>query len=269
MPLKIQLASDLHLEFLQFKWPGERLITPAPEADVLVLAGDIASGTDAFGLFKAWPVPVIYVCGNHELYGGAYAGRINKMRSNSAPKSNAHFLENDVAIIGDTRVIGAIFWTDYNLRSHLSQSSQMEHAMDNLNDHRLIRVGRRVFTAQDALNCHKYSRDWLIQELAKPWAGKTVVITHHGPHPLSVHHRYAGDVLNSAFVSDLSEILFSEYAPDLWLHGHVHDSFDYNVGRTRVISNPAGYLLNRRFAQTRDEFKFENETFDSNLIVEI
>lgn len=58
-------------------------------------------------------------------------------------------------------------------------------------------------------------------------------------------------------------------APDLWLHGHVHDSFDYNVGRTRVIANPAGYLLNRRFAQTRDEFKFENETFNPNLIVEI
>jgi hypothetical protein len=43
--MKIQLASDLHLEFLR-RFPGERLITPAPGADVLILAGDISNGTD-------------------------------------------------------------------------------------------------------------------------------------------------------------------------------------------------------------------------------
>lgn len=32
------------------------------------------------------------------------------------------------------------------------------------------------------------------------------VITHHGPHCGSVHPRYAGDPLNAAFVSDLSEL---------------------------------------------------------------
>ena len=44
MNIKIQLASDLHLEFLQQRWPCERLITPQSDADVLVLAGDIANG---------------------------------------------------------------------------------------------------------------------------------------------------------------------------------------------------------------------------------
>ncbi len=62
--MKIQLDSDLHLEYLAKRFPGERLITPHPDADVLVLAGDIASGTDAIVLFRDWPVPVIYVIGN-------------------------------------------------------------------------------------------------------------------------------------------------------------------------------------------------------------
>jgi len=266
--MQIQIASDLHLEFLQQDWPCELIIKPA-EADVLVLAGDIASSTEAFRLFQDWPTPVIYVAGNHEFYGGAYAPRINKMRAKSAPKTNIHFLENDTAIIGDTRFIGCILWTDYNLYSTASQASQMTYAQNHLNDHELIRIGRRKFAAQDALNRHEFSREWLKRELAKSWPGRTVVVTHHGPHPLSVHPKYADDMLTAAFVSDLSEILVSDHAPDLWIHGHVHDSFDYAVGRTRVLANPAGYLLNRRTAKDPSEFRFENPAFDSRMKVEV
>lgn len=39
--MKIQLASDLHLEHLVRQFPSETLIRPARQADVLVLAGDI------------------------------------------------------------------------------------------------------------------------------------------------------------------------------------------------------------------------------------
>ena len=55
-------------------------------------------------------------------------------------------------------------------------------------------------------------------------------------------------------------------APTLWLHGHTHAGSDYQVGRCRVVANPAGYVRNREFAH-RDDFVFENETFDRNLIV--
>ena len=49
--LRIQLASDLHLEFLESCFPGERLIAPAADADLLVLAGDVANGIRAIELF--------------------------------------------------------------------------------------------------------------------------------------------------------------------------------------------------------------------------
>ena len=29
----------------------------------------------------------------------------------------------------------------------------------------------------------------------------------------------------------------------LWIHGHVHNNFDYMIGDTRVICNPRGYEM--------------------------
>ncbi len=268
--MKIQLASDLHLEFFQHDWPGERLIGPVPGADVLVLAGDIANGADPFRLFADWPshperVPIIMVAGNHEFYGHAIEPMRTKMKEGAA-LNNIHFLENESVVIGGVRFLGATLWTDYKLRSDRNQSQQMEVAERSLNDHRLIRTGRSCFSAQDALDRHEASRAWLVSEFVKPFQGKTVVITHHGPHPLSVHPKYVGNPLNSAFVSDLTDVV--RHA-DLWLHGHVHDGFDYQIGNCRVVANPAGYVLNRSYARSREEFRFENETFNPNLLIEI
>lgn len=61
------------------------------------------------------------------------------------------------------------------------------------------------------------------------------MVTHHGVAPPSVHPRYADDPVDGAFVSDLGPLL--ELA-DVWIHGHVHDSFDYRVGQSRVIASP-------------------------------
>mgnify|MGYP000937175975 FL=1 len=189
--MKIQLASDLHLEFLQHQWPGERIIAPALGADVLVLAGDIAGGAEPFRLFANWQshparVPIVAVAGNHELYGHVYAPVLQKMREGAA-LNNIHFLENDSVAIGDTRFLGCMLWTDYKLRTHLPQAQQMAYAERSLNDHRLIRTGRKVFSAQDALDRHMESRAWLIEELAKLWAGNNVVVMHPEPHNQSVH----------------------------------------------------------------------------------
>lgn len=271
--MKIQLASDLHLEFLQEAWPGEHIIDPVACADVLVLAGDIAAGSDGINFFGDWPspngrVPVVYVAGNHEFYGHPIGPQRERMKAAAALRG-VHFLENETVEIGEVRFLGATLWTDYKLRSDRTQAQQMEAVERGLNDHRLIRTGRKLFTAKDALERHMESRAWLISELAKSWEGKTVVVTHHGPHPLSTHPRYVDNPLNGGFVSDLSEILLSSNAPHLWLHGHVHDGFDYTVGCARVVANPAGYIRNRRSAGNRQEFEFENPLFDPRMVVEV
>lgn len=267
--MKIQLASDLHLEFMQREYPCERLIAPMPGADLLVLAGDIANGAEALRLFGHWPsspsrVPIIYVAGNHEFYGHSIEPMRQKMKEGAA-MNNIHFLENESVVIEGVRFLGTTLWTDYQIDPNRSQNEQMQRLERGLNDHQLIRTGRNRFSTQDALNRHVQAREWLTQELAQPWQGKTVVVSHHAPHPGSVHPRYRDNALSPGFASDLSTLM---PGVDLWLHGHVHDSFDYQVGRCRVVANPAGYVLNRGYAQ-REDYRFENETFNKHLVLEL
>ncbi|MDI1270514.1 MAG: metallophosphoesterase [Polaromonas sp.] len=68
------------------EFPGESLISPAHGADLLVLAGDIGSGTQAIDLFKDWSVPVLFLAGNHEFYGHS----IEKMRIDLRSAAQGH-----------------------------------------------------------------------------------------------------------------------------------------------------------------------------------
>ena len=264
--MKIQIASDLHLEFLQGLFPGERLISPAVDADILVLAGDIANGTEAIELFENWPVPVLYLAGNHEFYGRSMEQTRSDLRR-AAAGTHVTFMDHDVVDFGGVRFLGTTLWTDYRLELNRTQRQLMETAELSINDHSQIRFGAGRFTAQQALSEHELSRAWLEQELAKkPYEGKTVVVTHHGPHRLSVHPRYVGVAINAAFVSDLSELLPKA---DLWIHGHVHDSFDYSVLGCRVVANPAGYARNRRAVASTKELVLENNAFEWACVVEV
>lgn len=261
--MKIQIASDLHLTLLDSRFPGYRAIEPT-DADVLVLAGDIHRGAGTIETFADWPVPVVYVHGNHELYHEAYSPALEAMRAASAG-SNVHLLERDALILHGVRFLGCCLWTDYRLFPG-QRDEAMATAEKLLRDHQAIRMPDRLFAAQDALGVHQQSRAWLEEKLGEDFDGPTVVVTHHGPHPKSVHPRYAGMLLNAAFVSDLTPVLKQA---DLWIHGHVHDSFDYRVSGTRVIANPRGYAMNRLVATSPEEIIWENERFDPRLVVDI
>ena len=241
------------------------MLSPAHGADLLVLAGDIGNGTQAIDLFKDWPIPVLFILGNHEAYGHMFQQtRIDLCKA--AASTSVTFLDNDVVDFGGVRFLGTTLWTDYRLDLNRTQRQLMEKAEMSINDHRSIRDISGKFTAQRALDEHIVARMWLETELAKPYDGRTVVISHHGPHPLSVHPRYAGDPVNAAFVSDLSELLPKA---DLWLHGHVHDSFDYKVGECRVVANPLGYARNLRSVEHAKELVFENQAFQWACVVDV
>lgn len=212
---------------------------------------------------------MVYVAGNHEFYGHTLEPIYDQLREASArSQGRFHFLENDRVVMQGVRFLGATLWTDYRLNAGPKKSQQqlMAYAGRCLNDHRLIRLGRKLFEPAHALALHEVSRSWLTSELVKPFPGKTVVVSHHGPHPLSVHPRYADTDLNAAFVSDLSELM---PGVDLWLHGHVHDGFDYRAGTCRVVANPAGYVRNRGWVEHARDFVFENETFNPSLLLEV
>lgn len=262
--MKIQIASDLHLEFLEPYFPDYRIVRRT-DADVLVIAGDIHRQDRAIAAFCDWNVPVIYVHGNHELYGGAYESIGCQLRATAA-QAGVHYLERDEYRLNGVRFLGCCLWTDYELIPGMREEAQRE-ANDHLMDRKMIVMeDGRPFGADIAQAIHRESLAWLREKLDEPFDGKTVIVTHHAPHPASIHPRFAGSLLNAAFVSDLTPLVQRAH---LWIHGHVHDSADYRVGAARVIANPRGYPKNRKTAQTPEQLEWENPLFDPLLVVEI
>jgi Icc-related predicted phosphoesterase len=116
----------------------------------------------------------------------------------------------------------------------------MQAVRQRMTDFSIIQNNGQRFTPEDAIRLHTASRDWLAAMLAEPFYGQTVVVTHHAPSSQSVHTRYARDLLTPAFASNLENLMEGDRAA-LWVHGHMHESFDYEVYGTRVVCNPRGY----------------------------
>lgn len=137
----------------------------------------------------------------------------------------------------------------------------MAEAQKLMYDFSRIRIGappaERVLTPLDTTRIFDASARWLDDELSRPFPGPTVVVTHHAPSPKSIHPRFAGSALNAAFVSD-AEWLLRDRRARLWIHGHTHNSFDYEVEGTRVLCNPRGYAK---------DGAIENPAFDPLLTV--
>lgn len=245
--MKLHVVSDLHLEHD----PNWRL--PQTDADVLVLAGDIAPGLRGMGAFFKLGKPVLYVPGNHEYYGENVPGLLAAMRLYAKP-SGITIVDNEEVVIDGVRFLGSTLWTDFALYGADKRDQSIAYADKHLNDYITIRNGQGGWlTARQTMDMHAKAVAWLGRKLAEPFDGTTVVITHHAPHPNSVHARFSGHLLNSAFVSNLTPLMGK--AP-LWIHGHTHNCFDYAVAGTRVVANPKGY-------------GDENKAFDSAFVVTV
>jgi len=237
--MKIWLFSDLHLEFAVLRQP-----LVIPDADVCVVAGDLcrapANGVHWLAENIAHAMPCVYVAGNHEFYGGGIKECLEDGHAAAARFPSVHFLENDFVVIHGVRFIGATLWTDYRIDGH--QELAMMHARERMNDYRKIAHQRNPwqrFVPETAYRMHVVSRRF-IETALKADPITTVVVTHHLPHARSIPSRFRDDLLNAAYASDLTEVIEAG-APALWLHGHTHDSCDYQVGNTRVMCNPRGY----------------------------
>ncbi len=268
--MNLQLASDLHLEHLAARFPGETLIRPAAAADLLVLAGDIAPTTDAVRLFADWPVPVVYVPGNHEFFDADWQATRRALRR-AAEGTRVVVLDSDAWVWRGVRFLGCTLWTDYGLEPDVPQADQMRRCAGRIRDHAVIRVDDAWFTPSHALAEHRRNRAWLQAQLEQPFDGPTVVVSHHAPSARSIHPRFSGHASNPAFASRLDALVARA---DVWLHGHVHDSFDYRIadagGRCcRVVANPRGYARGRDQAGSVADLAFENTAFVPECVIAV
>ena len=267
--MRIQFFSDLHIGVAPIK-----RITIGPDVDVVVIAGDICEGIkNAFEhVRRIVPerIPVVMTAGNHEFYRRVWSEEIAQAKS-LAGEFNLLFVNDDVVLLGDTRFVGSTLWTNYRLFGDANAVVAMEAARRGMNDHRLITWQKnpwKRFRPEEALLLHERSRRFIVDALTMPFAGNTVVVTHHAPHFGSVEKRFQNDALTAAFASDLTDVItIREVGADreddeqrknklIWNHGHIHASSDYNVGGVRILANPHGYGA-------------ENPGFDPQLIVEV
>ncbi|MBC3920060.1 metallophosphoesterase [Undibacterium sp. CY18W] len=259
--MRILPLSDLHHELWREAAPT---IDPTIcHPDVVVLAGDIDTGAKAveWAAQTFSGIPVLYVHGNHESYGKHLDHVQEDIEAACIASGNVHFLNCNELVLDNVRFLGATLWTDFRLFGDDDRQIAMREAEAVMVDYkriRLARVGYRKLRSADTAKFHSEHKLWLKQKLAEPFAGKTVVVTHMAPSMKSVPERYAQDMVFAAYASNLDEIASQA---DLWIHGHMHESFDYEIGQCRVVCNPCGY-------KTRAGTP-ENAHFDPNLIIEL
>lgn len=251
----LQVFSDLHADVAPV-----RPIVIAPRLDAVVIAGDVCEGLaealrHARALVPA-AIPIVFVAGNHEHYGRNLDNELAAGRR-IAPELGIHFLEDDSAMVGSVRFLGATLWTDFEFWGADKREVAMAVAGASMNDHQRIThtPGGIRFMPADARARHLASRAFLEARLARRHRGRTVVVTHHLPHEASIHMRFRASPLNVAFASDLAEMIL-RHRPALWVHGHTHGSVDARIGSTRIVCNPHGYGA-------------ENPAFDPCLVVEV
>lgn len=245
--MKIQLLSDLHLETEDFT------PRPAPGADLLVLAGDIDSTWQGLGLFADWPVPVIFVPGNHEFdardIDEALAGLRDRCR-----QLGIMLLEKDTLILAApdgrrVRFVGTTRWSDFDLFGEDKRAKAIRAAGYFVKVMKARRHGE-VFgpeqVREEALRCRAWLADTLAQrpQDAPPGQGwdTTVTVTHYGPSLLSADPRYGGQPGTASFCNADDDLM---PGAQWWIHGHLHCRQDYTVahagGTTRVVSNARGH----------------------------
>jgi predicted phosphodiesterase len=266
--VKLQLLSDLHLEADPY-YPA----TPAPDADLLVLAGDIGSyqkgsrlaaqGEHDWGLARfspklgRWPVPVLFVPGNHEYDGFDIDDAAARLRT-VCDELGITMLDRDVLLwpaeggAGPVvRFIGCTLWSDFDALCRRPESStsvaqvnatlrdKAMRAADHYLAKAAIRQGAAPFDARAVRARALAEQAWLRARLTEPHThGPTVVVTHFAPSLKSADPRYGLQPGTAGFCNALDDALAHA---DLWLHGHLHCPSDYRVGRCRVVANPLGY----------------------------
>lgn len=235
--MKLQIASNLHLEMHRNHQPPIQDFFPAGERDVLVLAREIDVYQDAleFVESEARVSPVIYVPGNHEYYRGwGRKATAQFWREVAEETPDLHYVDGDSVTIEGVRFWGAAWYSDLRGRRdpgqlHMVENSVMDFA-SGIND-------AGTWTVQRHIAEHERQTGLLRAEADRV----DVAITHWPPIREATASRFRGSPLSGYFVNDRENVVREIGAQQLWISGHARDPYDCMVGRTRCIGNPCGY----------------------------
>ncbi len=244
---RLWIFSDLHQDWADNAWDPT---AHAPAFDVAVAAGDVHSpltqAIDWLGDHFAG-TPVLYVPGNHCFWWDrgddryTHDDQIARGRD-LAVRRGIYLLSDDALTLGNVRYLGSTLWSDLRWGTW-SATHGARTAQKGMNDYRRIRRRRsghhKYVRPSDTVAWHRASRAWLDDKLGLPFAGPTVVVTHHAPHQMSLPSPDFD--LAHCYASDLSRLI-EDRQPNLWVHGHLHSRSDYRIGATRIVCNARGHI---------------------------
>jgi hypothetical protein len=280
--MRAHIVSDLHADFT-----SNVIALPPVDCDVHLWLGDGAAPLrHAIEIMaetlKNSTAIKIYVAGNHDFYHtAAYPQSFMQdelARGIELGKAlRIHVLSNDVMVVGSTRILGTTLWTDFTAGTDtMSRKQKMaisqkgwygDERYDNgrkdyHEDFRQIRFdapgSKNRFTPSQWLTLHEEAIEFLRgQILDTPWDGETIVATHMAPSSGSLMPGFQNH--DWLYATNDCADLFQHV--DLWAHGHIHASRDYEIEGCRILSNPRGYPAKSG--------GFENPKWDPSLVVEI
>lgn len=256
--MKLCFLSDLHFE------SGYNIIFDENSFDVLILAGDIFVYSNDYSKKKfiefvsSLKKEILFVSGNHEYYDSDFKTVNNYLKCLEKQYKNFHYLNNEYYDFNGVRFLGSTLWSDFGFCYCISEHIYYEKINDfkkiffNENNH--FRINHCVSFAYEA---KEFIKNNLSTHL------KNVVITHFPPSQksFSEENKVKFQDVNAYFACNCYDIINDNIY--LWIHGHCHNSSSYYLGKTLVISNPRGYLIND------DYYMYENEKFKENMIIEI
>jgi hypothetical protein len=252
--MKLQLLSDLHLESHP-RFHAE----PIPGADLLVLAGDIGSyqegsrladtdfGLGRFSPRNGWPVPVVYVPGNHEYDNADFDETHDRLRT-LCTELDIQWLERETLVIDGIRFVGTTLWADFDAlvepTDGLAEALKKRGKAMRAADFYLEKAATGV-TASSSSPARCASRRWCARRGCAS-AGRALRRHHRR------HHAFRADAgeRRSALRPDAGHRRLLQFPrrtaahAQLWLHGHLHCAFDYVKDGCRVVANPLGYKRN-------------------------
>jgi predicted phosphohydrolase len=238
--MRIQYASDLHLEFkANTLYLQENPLSVI--GDILVLAGDIilfGKNSLAQHPFFDWCADnfqeTYIIPGNHEYYNGTeLSDTLSDFEYFLRP--NVRYLNNKSIITGQVELFFTTLWCTVDI-------AQLMPVQLGVSDcHRIIYNNRR-FTSQDYEVIHQYCLAWLRESLNQSLAKRKIIVTHYCPTDRFRDPRFIESTINSAFVVRMDDFIEHSLA-DYWIFGHTHyNGGEASIGKTQLLCNQLGYV---------------------------
>lgn len=241
--MRLQIASDLHLEFPQ----NERFMKLNPlkaEGDILLLAGDIVPLRDMeryrdfFDRIADNYNQTYWVPGNHEYYNLDIADRSGTFQESI--RSNITLLNNSTIEQENVRLHFTSLWSNISEPSALNiVRGLMDFHLIKYKGGRLsVELYNRMHSESVAFLRNTFDDDRGVRKADK----KNIIISHHVPTFRNYPAQYIDSPLNEAFATDL-DLLIEASGADYWLYGHHHTATsDFLIGNTRLMTNQLGYV---------------------------